>query len=151
MSALQELLLETNLSSLICSLYTLSGNNKFFQKLALKNDIFFCIKNKDHFSRNGETFTEFYKLLNNPSLRRFAFILIKPVLDNTFVSFSSIEEITTQKKNYREETILLKKYLYKFKYNYYYFYYQKGDYENLPTEKEINIAAIQVLFLIVGI
>ena len=137
----------------MCSLYTLSENNKLFKKFNLKNDLFLNINKEDHFTYKIGNFYEFEKLLNSLSLRRFAFRLIKPVLSKTYFSFSSLKEKETiKKKLYKKETILLKKYLQKFKYNYYhYFYYQKGNFENFPKEKEMNLAAIKLLFLIVGI
>ena len=149
----EKLLLYDNLSSLICALYTLSGNSKLFKKLNLKGEILLCISKNDPFSSDLEKLNEFYKLLNSSSLRRFVFILLKPILDKSYFSFSSSKDNDIiKKKNYKEESILLKKYLRKFKYNYYYyFYYQTGNFGNLPTDREMNLSAIKLLFFIVGI
>lgn len=139
----KKLLLEIDLSSLICSLYTLSETNQLFKKLDLKNDIVTYINYKDYFH-------ELYQLLNNTSLRRFVFKLLKPILNNTYLKNSSIKTQDNINIIYKEETVLLQKYLKKFKHNYYY-YYQNENFENSSTEKEINLSALKSLFLIVGI
>ena len=153
MSVSKKLLLGTNLTSLICTLYTLSEDNRLFKKLNLKNDIFPCINNEDHFYRDEEIFFKFSLLLNDSSLRRFAFKLIKPIFNRTYFPSSSFKNNSNGKnKIYKEEGVLLRKYLRKFKYNYYYYFYnQKLDSGTLSTEKEINLTAIKLLFLIVGI
>ena len=50
------------------------------------------------------------------------------------------------------KSFLLKKYLRKFKHNYRnYFFYKNGNFNNVPTEKEMNTSAIKYLFLLTGI
>ena len=129
-----------NPSPLICCLYTLANRNKFLKE-NFKKDIFLHVNSKkDHFSADVKQLGELYKILNNLSLRRFAYRLIKPL-----VSKNNVEDIN-------DETSLLKKYLRKFKYNYrLYFFHQNDNYELLPTDKEINMSAIKSLFFIVGI
>lgn len=129
-----------NPSPLICCLYTLANRNKFLKE-NFKKDIFLHVNSKkDHFSADVKQLGELYKILNNLSLRRFAYRLIKPL-----VSKNNVEDIS-------DETALLKKYLRKFKYNYrLYFFHQNDNYELLPTDKEINMSAIKSLFFIVGI
>ena len=128
-------------SSLICCLYTLSNRNGFFKKLNLKKDIYLHIDSKkDHFSAESEQLDELYKLLNKPSLRRFAYRLIKPLTNKNSI------------QNNSGEITLLRKYLQKFKYNYrLHFFYRNGNYELLPTDKEMNMSAIKSLFFLVGI
>ena len=129
-----------NPSPLICCLYTLANRNKFLKE-NFKKDIFLHVNSKkDHFSADVKQLGELYKILNNLSLRRFAYRLIKPL-----VSKNNVEDIS-------DETALLKKYLRKFKYNYrLYFFHQNDNYELSPTDKEINMSAIKSLFFIVGI
>ena len=129
-----------NPSPLICCLYTLANRNKFLKE-NFKKDIFLHVNSKkEHFSADVKQLGELYKILNNLSLRRFAYRLIKPL-----VSKNNVEDIS-------DETALLKKYLRKFKYNYrLYFFHQNDNYELLPTDKEINMSAIKSLFFIVGI
>ena len=124
-----------SLESLICSLYTLFGNHEVFKKINLSSDLYLNLKNIDYFSNSQriENLNEMKNLFNNSSLKQFAFYLTLNIgLDN--------------------ETNLLKKYLRKFKRNYKcYFFYQNGTYVNLPTDKEINLYAIDSLFLLTGI
>ena len=129
-----------NSSPLICCLYTLVNRNTLLKE-NLKKDIFLHVNSKkDNFSADVKQLDELYKILNNLSLRRFAYRLIKPL-----VSKNNVEDIN-------DETSLLKKYLRKFKYNYrLYFFHQNDNYELLPTDKEINMSAIKSLFFIVGI
>ena len=145
MSTPNKLVNSIELSVLICSLYTLYQNNRLFKKLILKNDLYLSLNSKDHFSNKEEIFTDLYTLLNNVSLRRFVFKLLKPIFKAG--SFSK-----TANEISKNETFLLKKYLNKFKHNYYhYFFYQTNNFDNTLTEREINLYAIKILFLIVGI
>ena len=106
-----------------------------FKKINLSSDLYLNLKNIDYFSNSQriENLNEMKNLFNNSSLKQFAFYLTLNIgLDN--------------------ETNLLKKYLRKFKRNYKcYFFYQNGTYVNLPTDKEINLYAIDSLFLLTGI
>ena len=145
MSTPNKLVNSIELSVLICSLYTLYQNNRLFKKLILKNDLYLSLNSKDHFSNKEEIFTDLYTLLNNVSLRRFVFKLLKPIYKTGYFS-------KTAKEISKKETFLLKKYLSKFKHNYYhYFFYQTNNFDNTLTEREINLYAIKILFLIVGI
>ena len=75
---------KTHVTYLICSLYVLSENHNFFKKFTVKNDIYLDVKNGDHFYVDKEKFNEFHKVINQPSLRRNAFRLIKPILNEIF-------------------------------------------------------------------
>ena len=146
-------------SSLICCLYTLDNKNKFFKQLNLKNDIYLDINNEnDYFSTDIKNFDELYKLINKIALRRFVFLLLKPIIIGP--SIWNFEEnqlfnpkLSTSKfKTFYEDATLLKIYLQKFKYNYrLYFFYQNGNYEFLPTDKELNMFSIRSLFFLIGI
>jgi|TARA_B110000261_G_scaffold105262_1_gene118154 hypothetical protein len=141
---------KTNLISLICTLYTLSEENNVFKYVNLKNSIFFHKINSKRPLVNLGIFQEFYILINKPSLRKFAYLLLKPLLVST--DSRMIFNIEEENLNNNNEIILLKRYLRKFQYNYRrYFLYQNGDDENLPTCKEMNTYAIKTLFLLAGI
>lgn len=145
MSTPNKVLNHIELSFLICSLYTLYQNNRLFKNLNLKTDLYLSLNSRDHLSNKEQTFSDLYDLLNNKSLRRFVFKLLKPVFKKECFS-------NTKNKISKEEEILLKKYLNRFKHNYYhYFFYQNNNFNNALKEKEINLYAIKVLFLIVGI
>ena len=138
-----------NLNILICSLYTLSGNHKVFKKFNIPNDIYLDKKNIKYFSNQVTNFNDFEELLKRSWLKQFALYLLAPFF-NSQVGLDSKTEIVNKK--ICKETTLLKKYLRKFKRNYhYYFFYQNGNYENFPTNKEINTYAIKYLFFIAGI
>ena len=135
-------------SYLICSLYVLSENHNFFKKFTFKNDICLDIENGDHFYIHNKNFNEFHKLVNKSALRRIAFRLIKPILVRNY--FPSKNNLPI--REVYQENLLLKTYLKKFKYTYCrYFFHQNGDLENYPTNVEININAVRVLFLLAGI
>lgn len=139
------------LDSLMCSLYTLSGSHEVFKKINLKNDLRLDLENIEYFSNFNkvENFYELEKIFNDSLVKLFAFYLLAPFLnlDKFFngKSRSINKEITT-------ETTLLKKYLRRFKKNYKrYFSYQNGTYITSPTNKELNMYAIESLFLLLGI
>ena len=135
-----------NLRFLLCGTYTLKENHKIFKQITLKKDIYLNI-NLDGKVANPKK--EFYDLLNSLALRRFAYILVKPILLKNPPPFSF--NLIGNKKIWNE-TILLKKYLRKFKHNYRkIFFFQNGNFGNLPTEKEMNTLAIKFLFLVAGI
>jgi hypothetical protein len=129
-----------NSNSLICCLYTLSNRKKNLKR-NLKKDIYLHTNSKrNYFLADLKQLDELSKLLNNLALRRFAYRLIKPLVNKT-----NIYDIC-------DETILLKKYLRKFKYNYHlYFFCQNVNHEFWSTDKEINMSAIKSLFFLVGI
>ena len=141
-----------NLSSLLCGLYTLSENDKFFKKVSLKNDIFLNINSNDYFSPELVNWHNFTKLLNKLSLRRFSYNLLKPVLTANYIDLALNNNNEGRTKECYEEIILFRKYLRKFKYNYRsYFIEQSRNFNNLPSDKELNTSAIDVLFLFSGI
>lgn len=140
-----------DLKIVVCGLYTLLENDGFFKKINFKKDVAFNVSKKDYFSSNSENFYEFKMLLNNSSLRHFAFRLLKPLL-NKKNSSRSIQDKKVMQNEFYQEVILLKKYLRKFKYNYYrFFYFQNISPSYSITEKGTNTAAIKFLFLLVGI
>ena len=133
---------KVDLKLLVCGLYTISENDRFFKKIKFK---------KDKFSLDKQDLHEFRILLNSPPLRKFAFKLLKPLL-NKNNSLSSIKDNQFIQDESYNEIILLKKYLRKFKYNYYrFFYFQNISSRYFFTEKETNKIAIRFLFLLVGI
>ena len=133
---------KVDLKLLVCGLYTISENDRFFKKIKFK---------KDKFSLDKQDLHEFKILLNSPPLRKFAFKLLKPLL-NKNNSLSSIKDNQFIQDESYNEIILLKKYLRKFKYNYYrFFYFQNISSRYFFTEKETNKIAIRFLFLLVGI
>jgi len=141
-----------NLSSLLCGLYTLSENDKFFKKVSLKNDIFLNINSNDYFSPKLVNCHNFTKLLNKLSLRRFSYNLLKPVLTANYIDLALNNNNGGRTKECYEEIILLRKYLRKFKYNYRsYFIEQSRNFNNLPSDKELNTSAIDILFLFSGV
>lgn len=149
MQILEKSLQIFNLDFLICSLYTLSENDEVFKKFNLQNDICLGNKNAKNFSNQVKNFNDFEELLKRSWLKQFAFYLLEPFFNPQF-GFDSETKIVNKK--ICKKTTLLKKYLRKFKRNYYYyFFYQNRNYENLPTNKEINTYAIKYLFFIAGI
>mgnify|MGYP001174571616 FL=1 len=155
MQILEKQVLNFNLSLLLCSLYTLFEFHKIFKRLNLKEDIFLNVNNIDYFSKNkeGEISKEFYMLVNKLSLRQLSYFILKPFLSsNYFNTFSPNNKVKDWNKGFYNEMILVKKYLQKFKYNYKrYFFSQNGTFVNLPPNKELNMYAIKLLFLITGI
>jgi hypothetical protein len=147
----EKLLFSTNLSLLICSLYTLSEHHRVFKKTNIRYHIPLNLVNLKQFSNDIEPFLEFDKLLNNSSLRRFAYDLIEPYLTpKPFLSNLSIDK--SLGKETFAKTFFLKRYLQKFKYNYRrYFFFQNRNYKHLSLDKEINMHAIKMLFLLAGI
>lgn len=143
-----------NLSFLICGLYTLCEDGELLRKSSVKNQIYLDIKQGDDVEVLKNVI-EFYKLTNKFSLRNFSASLIKSLITLNFSSsFFIIKNESLVEKNYVDEMspYWLKKYLRKFKYNYRrYFFYQNSVYINLPTNKQMNAAAIGFLFLITGI
>lgn len=135
---------------LICTLYTICESQKIFKKLNLKNDIYLDLSSRDGFFNNLENFREVYVLLNKTSLRKFSYILISPLLKLKYAPLPK-KNITKFEEIYYDRT-LLKSYLTRFRYNYHrYFICQSTTWQYLPTDKEINICAITILFLIIGI
>ena len=138
---------EVRSSSIICSLYTLSESQEVLTILNLQSGISPNIKNDGSFS---DDFLTFYKLINNPVIRGFSYYLIKPILGKKYVSLLSRN--IAIKKIICKNTIPLKKYLRKFRYNYCrYFFSQNENFDNYPTEKEMNMYAIKSLFFLAGI
>ena len=144
--------MEFHLRTLTCCLYTLSENHTVFKKFKVKNDVLLNRYKKDYLFSNKESLQELFDLLNNSSLRKFAFRLLKPLLNKDFFSESGIKKCRTLQKEFYDELTLLKRYLRKFKYNYYrHFSLPNGNYDYFSSEKEINTFAIKLLFLIVGV
>ena len=151
MQILEKTSTKPNIDPLICTLYTILEDNSIFKNVNIKHNNFLNKKNPKKPIPNSKIFQELYILVNRLSLRKFAYLLIKPLLISTNSSlFSNIAKTDIQKNE--SETTLLKKYLQRFQYNYRrYFLYQNGNYENPPTNKEINTYAIKTLFLLAGI
>ena len=133
------------LNFLICTLYTLASEDKNFKSLNLKYAI--CLDKKNNVSFY-KTIQNFRNSINNVSIRRFAFILVTPILTKN----SSSSLLTSKDQDFINQTKLLKKYLKKFRHNYNrYFFFKSEYYDRLPLNKEINSQAIEYLFLLAGI
>jgi len=142
----QKNLLPSNTSFLMCSLFTLSPNEKLFKTLNLKKKV--DINKNAYILYNTQNLEEFYNLLNKPSLRQLVYTILIPFLIKKESSSTSI----LTKNESPKQTFLLKKYLKKFKYTYPR-YFQPISEKNYtpPTNKEINSSAIHSLFVILGI
>jgi hypothetical protein len=135
-----------DLNFIISSIYTLSAEH------IILNNIFLDIVKVDIPFSDKKTLKEVRYLLNKHSLRMVTSQLVKScsILDY-YLSNSKIENQNITVEIYNE-TLFLKKYLRKFKYNYKrYFFHRNKDYENLFTNRELNIYAIKALFLIAGL
>jgi len=148
----QNILLNTNSSYIICTLYTLISKDKIFKKLNIKKGTYLKLNTDNTLFIPKENIEDLYILLNTPALRRFAYNLVKPLINSPSQLIISAKRGNTLSQENCNEIILLKKYLRKFKYNYRrYFFYEGENYDNFPTDKEINMSAIKLLFLIIGI
>lgn len=133
---------------LLCSLYTLVSEDILFKGLNLKYDTPDKVNHRFYFSTKS-TLLPFFKLINKESIRSFAYILIRPFLSspdyNVITSSPSYEELITQ-------TSQLKKYMRKYRYNYIRYFLNESEDENHKlTRKEINVIAIEALFLLTSI
>ncbi len=132
---------------ILCSLFTLTPSNKLFKNINFKNDIY-CLNGESYLLSNKENFKDLYNLLNESYLRQFAYNLLEPFRTNR----NLVTNPLTKCESLDDQTILLKKYLRKFNYIYnHYFLTKSGNYNLLPTEKEINYFALKSLFLLMGI
>lgn len=148
----QNILLNTNSSYIICTLYTLISKDKIFKKLNLKKETYLKLNNDNNLFIPKENIKDLYILLNTPALRRFAYNLAKPLINSPSQLIISTKKGNPLPQENYNEIILLKKYLRKFKYNYRRYFFSQGEnYDNFPTDKEINMSAIKILFLIIGI
>ena len=140
--------LEGKLNFLICTLYTLLAEDKIFKDLNMGDNIYLRATKNTLLSNKIKNFNDFYSLINNLTIRRFAYILIRPILLEKY----EISAYTMKNVELREDTILLKKYLVKFRFNYNrYFVYNIEQDNNLMASKEINSLAIESLFFLTGI
>ena len=138
-----------HLNYLICSIYTLYGNHEFFRGFNVKNDAYINRKKSIHWFAIGENSNEFYRLASKPVIKQFAFKLIKPILKK---NRESLHFYLQNNDRIDDEIVLLKKYLRKFNYIYRrHFTCQNGNYGKSPSNKEINMHAIKILFLLAGI
>ena len=134
--------IEFNIKLLICSLYTLQGYQKNFKNLNVKNNFYFDTNYQKNNFKNIENFDALKKTSNQSSLSQLAFTLISPLI-------TTKQDIIPY---YSKNKTLLKKYLNKFKYNYQRnFLCQSGIKVNLPSDKQINLNAIKILFFFAGI
>lgn len=141
-----------DLDFLKCGLYTLLTTHKIFKNLNIKDDVYIENNSNNYLFTDVKIINKFSNLLNKPTIKGFAYYLLKPLFKTTtFLTFSKLENQSQNRKE-EDEVILLKKYLKKFKYNYSrYFIYPNSNYKNVFTEKELNMYAIKFLFLIVGV
>ena len=83
---------------------------------------------------------EFYNLLNKNSLRRFSYLLIRPIINSDFLSGSYIRENGDIKKDFYNEISLLLIYLKKFNSTYRrFFLYKKGFLNPSISKNRTNI------------
>jgi len=122
-------------SLLLCSLFTLAPNKNLFKYLSVKDNIFIGCNEKDYIQKYSDLF-------QTSSLQKLCLSILEPLLlDNTNLSGRLVDQ-----------TNLLKKYLKKYKYTYYrYFFPLTETSYGPPTIKRINTAAIESLFLILGV
>ena len=134
-----------DLAFLLCGALTLEPSNNFFKRLVLKPNIF--VQNKTSTLQkdfqNSKELKEFSTIINCCSIRKVAYLIIRPFIlkINTPNSYSD-----------DTQTLTLKKYLKKF--NYFYRRYFLDRIENnhtTPTNKQINYYALKVLFLLAGV
>ena len=144
--------LDVDLSYLACTLYTLVNYHKVFKKLTLEKNIKSFKEAENCFSTDLDSDNEFYNLLNKNSLRRFSYLLIRPIINSDFISGSYIRENGDIKKDFYNEISLLLIYLKKFNSTYRrFFLYKKGFLNPSISKKEINFTAIKILFFLAGI
>ena len=142
----REELLKVKINFLVCSLRTLSPNDKTFKNFNPKPFPTIGIDNGSTILAGIEDLVYMNNLLNKTSLRQFSDTLIKPVFEKE-VFLSKV----SSKKLYKKTT-LFKKYLKKFKHAYSrYFYCKISNYNEYPSDKEINTLALMSLLLIVGV
>lgn len=132
---------------ILCSILTLESQNPFFREQRINNKIYFI---RPSFNlpysiinlSKVELGKEFYDLVNQKSLRQFAYTIIKPLI---------VRPLQPEYKSIQQNK-RIKKYLKKFRYLYKrYFSNLNFNKNSVKNDKEINYLAIQTLFLIVGI
>jgi hypothetical protein len=145
-SATNWTLLDTNL--LICSLFTL-----------LPSDILFCELNINKYSYtkriseynviiDSKHLGSLYLLLNKPLVRQLAHNILQPLIPE----ITNAQFLNLSKKSDSFEHQTLEKYIKKFKYFYKLFFSERFWLSKYQlTEKEINVLAIKLLFILVGI
>jgi hypothetical protein len=137
----------SRLEFLICSLFVLVPTDKLFKQLNLNADICLKIKGQSYILYNWK---EIKILLNDPLIRQFSYILIRPLIFRSLRNESFLDCET--KQEFRDGAILLQEYLKKFRAFYkHYFLPNNGNTNFLITDKDINSFAIEALFLLVGI
>ena len=142
----QKNFLPSNTSFLVCSLFTLSPNEKLFKTLNIKKKI--SITKTAYILDNTQNLEEFYTLLNKPSLRQLVYTILIPFL----IKKESSSKHILANNGSPKQTLLLKKYLKKFKYTYSRYFQPISEKNYTPlTNKEINRSAINSLFVILGI
>ena len=128
--------LEANLSFLLCSVFTLLPEASFFTQFVLKKQVAHVRSGRDYFILDDSDILRLYPALNNVSLRRFAFSLLDPLIQNG---------------SHKNSTLLVQ-FLKKFRYNYKrYFLLKNKNYSKPPTNLQINTSAIKTLYLLSGI
>ena len=126
---------------LICAVFTITPYNKVFKHFNMPATIEHNRLKENLKISQKEFLDDFLVLLNNNSLRTFAYTLVVFLLGSE-----------TGEHKYINSKKLLKQYLKK--YNYFYTnYFEKNfnETEPLKNKKEINTLAVNALFVIVGI
>jgi len=131
---------------IICTLFTLAPNNKFFNQIILNKNIYLGNTGSISITNDLKKYDSLFNFLNKTAIRQFAFYLIEPLLMETYFSNDKLNG------RFLEQTCLLKIYLKKFK-NVYkrYFFPENRNVNFYPTDKELNFFAIQSLLFLLGV
>jgi hypothetical protein len=132
---------------LLCSIFVLDTHNDLFKKLNLQKGIYFTNQTYDY---NLNCIIDIEYFLNKPSLRKFASVLIKPIILNKCKIYSTSLDITT-KPEMLENELLLRGYLKKYRSYYKQHFLSENSNKDFLKDYELNVLAIKSLFLIVGI
>lgn len=134
---------------LLCGLITLSPTNRLFKELNLLPCNRLNKKNHTVILLERHNFPTLFLLLNKPAIRKIAFSILKPLLEE--FKGTRIDKVDSYKDF--NQVQLVQNYLKKYKYFYKLFFSKKSYIINKQplTDKEINLFAIKSLFLIIGI
>ena len=149
MQSSNHILLGAEINFLVCSLCTLSPNDKTFKFFNRNSSLTFGLKKESLTLITIDDLSYLREMLNRKSLRQFSYQLLEPIIEEGDV----LEKFyLSPAPKLDKNTILLKRYLKKFKHNYSrYFYCKLSNYNTFPTDKEINTLALKSLILLVGI
>jgi len=131
--------------SILCSLFTLSPNEKLFKNLNVKQKFYSGVDDNYAILMDNQIVEDLYSIINKKSIRQLAYSIVLPLLSKNY-------RIPLSQPTQKNKAILLKKYFKKYRYTYYrYFFPVNTKTKYLPTNTELNNSAIRSLFLILGI